>query len=191
MWLTSLLVTTSIQVTSMKKTTNDFKLFHFCIISLALSVVLNAHVHVRNTCAHSVAIIGTCPIFVASAEYKIVLIHDFHCWYEAWQHMIVMPCITWDDSPGLSPPFLHTASNQKLEMRRPGSEAISSVSQHVYCSVKCWIGDWYKSLVCHNSIALLEVLHVQLLRRPHKDSDHTGVIAVIHWCLHAETHRAG
>ena len=29
------------------------------------------------------------------------------------------------------------------------------------------------------------------LRRPHKDSDHTAVIAIVDWRLHAETHRAG
>ena len=30
-----------------------------------------------------------------------------------------------------------------------------------------------------------------VLRKPHKDSDHTAVIAVIRRCSHAETHRAG
>ena len=34
-------------------------------------------------------------------------------------------------------------------------------------------------------------LPVQLLRRAHEDSDHTVVIAVVHWRLHVETHRAG
>ena len=28
-------------------------------------------------------------------------------------------------------------------------------------------------------------------RKAHEDSDHTAVIAVVHWRLHAETHRAG
>ena len=29
-----------------------------------------------------------------------------------------VPRITWEDSPGLPPPFLHTASDQKLEVRK-------------------------------------------------------------------------
>ena len=32
---------------------------------------------------------------------------------------------------------------------------------------------------------------VPFLGKPHEDSDHTVVIAVVHWRLHAETHRAG
>ena len=34
-------------------------------------------------------------------------------------------------------------------------------------------------------------LAVQLVRKAHKDSDHTVVIPVIHQCLCAETHHAG
>ena len=30
-----------------------------------------------------------------------------------------------------------------------------------------------------------------VIRRAHKDSDHTAVIAVVHWRLHTKTHRAG
>ena len=32
---------------------------------------------------------------------------------------------------------------------------------------------------------------VPFIGKAHEDSDHTAVIAVIHWRLHAETHRAG
>ena len=32
---------------------------------------------------------------------------------------------------------------------------------------------------------------VPFLGKAHEDSDHTAVIAVVHWRLHAETHRAG
>ena len=32
---------------------------------------------------------------------------------------------------------------------------------------------------------------VPFLGKAHEDSDHTAVIAVVHWCLYTETHRAG
>ena len=32
---------------------------------------------------------------------------------------------------------------------------------------------------------------VPFVGKAHEDSDHTAVIAVVHWRLHAETHRAG
>ena len=32
---------------------------------------------------------------------------------------------------------------------------------------------------------------VPFLGKAHEDSDHTAVIAVAHWRLHTETHRAG
>ena len=32
---------------------------------------------------------------------------------------------------------------------------------------------------------------ITVLRKAHKDSDHTAEITVVHCCLHAETHRAG
>ena len=32
---------------------------------------------------------------------------------------------------------------------------------------------------------------VQFYGKAHEDSDHTAVIAVVHWRLHAKTHRAG
>ena len=36
---------------------------------------------------------------------------------------LVAPRITWSNSPSLLFPLLHTASDQKLEVRRPGNEA--------------------------------------------------------------------
>ena len=44
--------------------------------------------------------------------------------------------------------------------------------------------------------AIARALHrlpvaVPFLGKAHEDSDRTAVIAVVHWRLHAETHRAG
>ena len=44
----------------------------------------------------------------------------------------------------------------------------------------------------HYSSALFDLqVAVPFLGKAHEDSDHTPVIAVVHWRLHAKTHRAG
>ena len=118
--------------------------------------MLNAHVHIRNTCAHSVAIIGACPIFVASAEYKIVLIHDFHCWYEAWQHMTVMPCITWDDFPGLFPQIFASEVSRKFLIGN--SCAIMQEFKVAMCATKfSYDGGIFTSKIHYCRIRLIEI----------------------------------
>ena len=60
----------------------------------------------------------------------------------------------------------------------------------------CTVGGDTSALLLCRRPPLLEhslqlSLPVQLLWKVHKDSDNTAMIAVVHWRLHAKTHRAG